>query len=134
MKSLFLALLLIPAVTYAYGPYSADLVRVIDGDTVEVRVHLWPGLDKTTRLRIDGVDTPETRTKNLCEKALGQKAKTFTREFAKPPITVIGIKDGKYAGRVLGDLLVNGESLRQALIDSGHARAYSGGKRLPWCE
>jgi len=117
-----------------YGPYSAKLIRVVDGDTIEVSVPLWPGLTKTTKLRLSGVNTPETRRASECEKKAGQKAKEFTTQFLEPGnITVTDIKNGKFAGRVLGNIHVNGRSLGQALIFAGLAKPYSGEKRVPWC-
>jgi len=117
-----------------YGPYSAKLIRVLDGDTVEILVPLWPGLTKTTKLRLSGVNTPEMRRASECEKKAGQQAKEFTVQFLAPGnIVVTDVKNGKFAGRVLGNIHVNGHSLGQALIFSGLAKPYSGGKRLPWC-
>lgn len=136
MKILIANLLLIfPLLVFAdYGQYDARLIRVIDGDTVEVSLYLLPGLEYTTKLRIDGINTAETRTRDKCEKAKGLAAKQFAIDLLKTKfLTVDNLTEGKYAGRLLGDLYINGESFADIMIESGHAREYHGGKRLPWC-
>ena len=119
-----------------YGPYKADLVRVLDGDTVEVSVHVWPGLKQSIKLRIAGINTPEKRGRvSDCEKAAGKAATAFTENWLKDAdtITVYDIHLGKWAGRVVGKLKKGGADLSQALINAGHAKPYDGGKREPWC-
>ena len=120
----------------AYGPYSAEVVRVIDGDTVELDVALWPGLVQRIHLRLDGVDTPEKRGASLCEKILARRASEFTLRFFRLGRTVLvsGVRIGKYAGRVLGRIAVDGRDLGEALVAAGLARPYAGGAREPWCE
>ncbi len=118
-----------------YGPYPATVLRVIDGDTVELGVALWPGLVQRIRLRLDGVNTPEKRGAPLCEKIEAAKATKFTRSFLNRAtvVWVSGVRLGKYAGRVLGKIAVNGKDLGQALLAAGLARPYHGGKRRAWC-
>lgn len=116
-----------------YGPYNADLVEVKDGDTAVLEVHIWPGVIARVSVREDGVDTPEKRTRNLCEKAMGYAATQFTEDFLVGEITLTGVRLGKYAGRVLGSMHSDGFSLRDALIATGKGRPYDGGKREPWC-
>jgi endonuclease YncB( thermonuclease family) len=70
----------------------------------------------------------------LCEKTAGIAATEFTQAFVeKGAITVEDVRNGKFAGRVLGSVFVDGNSLADALLASGHARVYHGGKRRPWC-
>lgn len=120
-----------------YGPYRAVVVRVLDGDTVEVDVFLWPGLAQRIKLRLAGVNTPEKRGRgvSLCEKVAAKRATEFTRRFLKRALQVIvsGVKLGKFAGRVLGKISVNGKDLGDALMAAGLARPYSGGRRKAWC-
>jgi len=120
-----------------YGPYKAKVVRVIDGDTVELDVFVWPGLKQRIHLRLDGVNTPEKRGKGVtaCEKAAAVKASAFTQTFlsGQKSLEVSGIRLGKFAGRVLGHITANGKDLGQALISAGLARPYAGGKRKAWC-
>ena len=134
-------LLLLPSFSASaaetYGPYEAEVVRVIDGDTVAVRVHLWPGLTKNIKLRLDGVNTPETHRAPECEKRLGRKATEFTRQFigAAHMVRVSDVHLGKFAGRALGKLEVPGKGdLGKALLAAGLAREYHGGRRGRWCD
>jgi len=71
-----------------------------------------------------------------CEKKLGQKATNFTQRWLKDveTVQVSNVRKGKYAGRALGSISWNGVDLGQALIKSGLAREYHGGKRKPWCK
>lgn len=119
-----------------YGPYSAEVVRIIDGDTIAVKVDLWPGLSKVVNLRLRGVNTPEKRTKRECEKIAATKAYNFTELWLLDAgkITVTNISLGKWAGRAVGDIHnKNWESLSSALIHSKNGREYNGEKRKPWC-
>lgn len=139
--------MLLSTAASAYGPYDARLVRVVDGDTIELGVELWPGLVQRVNIRLDGINTPEKRinTKKIkdqgkrdraiCEKIAGVAATEFTQAFVeKGSITVDDVRNGKFAGRVLGNVFVDGNSLADALLASGHARLYGGGKRQPWCD
>ena len=130
-----IAMLLIASTAGAYGPYDADLMRVIDGDTIELSVELWPGLTQRSSIRLVGVNAPEKRTRLFCEKTAGIAATEFTRSFVENgAITVTDVRNGKFAGRVLGNVFVDGKSLSDALLASGHARVYGGGRRQPWCD
>jgi len=139
-KTLLFLALAVPLHAYGaetYGNYRAEVLRVIDGDTIEVRAHIWPNLTQTIKLRLTGINTPEKRGKKIsgCEKKAGQQATNFTQRWLKgvKVVTISEIKLGKYAGRVLGRISKGGEYLGEALIKAGHAKPYSGGKRQPWC-
>ncbi|MEE8435849.1 MAG: thermonuclease family protein [bacterium] len=120
-----------------YGPYRAMVVRVIDGDTVEVDVLPWPGLVQRVKLRLAGVNTPEKRGRgvSLCEKVAAKRATDFTRRFVRhvAQVTVSEVRLGKFAGRVLGKISVNGRDLGDAPVAAGLGRPYSGGRRRAWC-
>jgi endonuclease YncB( thermonuclease family) len=117
-----------------YGPYAAEVVEVKDGDTVVFEVSPWPDKVNTVRVRENGVDTPEKRTRNLCEKAMGLEATQFTKDFLEgKEITLNDLQYGKFAGRMLGNIYADGVPLGQSLLDAGLARPYHGGKRQPWC-
>jgi len=79
-----------------YGPYQAKVLRVIDGDTVQIEAAIWPGLSQRTKLRLAGVNTPEKRGRGIsdCEKRAGHAATAFTRRFLKKAqsVTVSGIR------------------------------------------
>ena len=142
----FLLAVLLSTTASAYGPYNAQLVRVVDGDTIELGVELWPGLVQQVKIRLVGINTPEKRintkkikdeskrNRAICEKIAGIAATEFTRAFVESgSITVDDVRNRKFAGRVLGYIFVDGNSLSDALLASGHARIYNGGKRKPWC-
>ena len=113
--------------------------RVVDGDTIDVTIDLGFDLYKKERVRVAGVDTPEKRTKNLEEKALGIDATSWLK--AKLEETIKGDEEltvrtelkggvGKY-GRLLGWLYVGDSnlSLNEQMITEGYAHAYDGGTK-----
>ncbi len=118
------------------GPVPARVLRVVDGDTVVVRARIWLGQDIETSVRLDGVDTPERRSRCEAERALAEKATQFltARLTEGDVVSLRGVTYGKFAGRVLGRIETRaGEDLSTALIRAGLARPYDGGKREPWC-
>lgn len=113
------------------------VTRVLDGDTVEVQVGFLPSeLGDRLFLRIWGVDTPEKgwRAKSMKENELGMEATEFTKNKVKNAknIKIVLLTWDKYGGRVLGDLLLDGESLRESLLKKGYAREYYGDKKQNW--
>ena len=108
----------------------AELERVVDGDTVDVTLDL--GFDvklHKQRVRLHGIDTPESRTRNLAEKKLGLAAKERLKELCVGRFKVKSLGKGKY-GRVLGiPYTEDGQDICQLLIDEGHAVEYYGGKK-----
>lgn len=138
MRTLAAAIALLFATPVFANPYDYRVVRVLDGDTVEFDAPFLPKeLKKVLRLRIEGVDTPEKGRLAKCEteRSLADKATRFTQQqvarATKHQITIVGWD--KYGGRVIGDLLLDGRSLRQMLIESGNAKPYDGGKKTSWC-
>lgn len=127
---------------FSCTPSFADLhqwkvIRVIDGDTIEVEA---PFLPKELKLfvRVLGIDTPEKggRAKCKAEADLAIKASKFTESFFK----VLGnkayfsnIKWDKFGGRVLANVAIEENNLAEELINRGYARAYNGGKKKSWC-
>ena len=119
--------------------YKAKLDRVVDGDTVDALIDVGFDIWFKKRIRFKGVDTWESRTRNLEEKALGLKAKARTKELLEKVSSKSGyfrIKSyglGKY-GRVLADVFIkdkNGKTIcvNNQLISEGHAYVYDGGKK-----
>ena len=114
--------------------YSAKLQRVVDGDTCDALIDLGFDTWVKKRIRFYGVDTWESRTRNLEEKKKGLAAKAYTKDLlensdeGKFVLKSYGV--GKY-GRVLAELFVKGheQSLNQLLIENGHAYEYEGGKK-----
>jgi endonuclease YncB( thermonuclease family) len=137
----FLALLTTPTFaqkTPVGATYDANILRATDGDTVVVEAQWIPApLKKEIAVRIYGVDTPEKgfRAKCPAEDAKGQAASAFTKDLiAKSTKKQYVLYDwDKYGGRVLGDILLNGKSLREQLIAGGYARAYFGDTKQSWC-
>lgn len=120
------------------GPILANVVRVLDGDTIVVHARIWLGQYVETAVRVLGVDTPETGARAKCEaeRQAGEAAKQFTKA-AMPPETRVrltSIEPDKYGGRVLANVVLSdGKDFAQALILAGHARPYDGGARAGWC-
>ena len=119
--------------------YKAKLDRVVDGDTVDALIDVGFDIWFKKRIRFKGVDTWESRTRNLEEKALGLKAKARTKELLEKVSSKSGyfrIKSyglGKY-GRVLADIFIVDKDGKQwnvnkTLISEGHAYVYDGGKK-----
>tara|TARA_R100001594_G_scaffold38491_1_gene69747 strand:+ start:366 stop:728 length:363 start_codon:yes stop_codon:yes gene_type:complete len=113
--------------------YKAKLKRVVDGDTCDAYIDLGFDVSVTKRIRFMGVDTWESRTRDLEEKEKGLLAKKFTEEMLSRNGGSFILKShgvGKY-GRVLGELFIDGEdkSLNELLKDNGHAYEYHGGKK-----
>jgi endonuclease YncB( thermonuclease family) len=145
MKKLLLSLLLImPCLVLAQPKqrpsviYDAVIIRVIDGDTVAFQADFLPApLKKELSIRVYGVDTPEKGFRAECpsEAARGEAASAFTKNaIATSTTRQIALIDwDKYGGRVLGDVILNGQSLRSMLIANGFAREYYGEAKQSWC-
>jgi micrococcal nuclease len=143
MKKVLLTLLFVPVLALAQQQkagvtYNATLTRVIDGDTVAFQA-LWlpEPLKKELSIRVFGVDTPEKGHRAQCpqENERGQAATAFTKKMVEQSTTrqVVLMGWDKYGGRVLGDVLLNGQSLRSMLIQQGYAREYYGEAKTSWC-
>ena len=119
--------------------YRAKLVRVVDGDTVDALIDVGFDIWFKKRIRFKGLDTWESRTRNLEEKALGLKAKARTKELLESVSSKSGyfrLKSyglGKY-GRVLGELFIMDKegkqwNINKTLINEGHVYVYEGGTK-----
>ena len=119
--------------------YDWKVTKVVDGDTVKFEAPWVPDpIKKELSIRVYGVDTPEKGFRGQCdkEKAAGEAATAFTKAMIKKGKSIkIAISDwDKFGGRVLGDVIVDGKSLRRELIANGHAREYYGEKKQSWCD
>jgi micrococcal nuclease len=119
--------------------HDTTIIRVSDGDTIVIAAPYLPQpLKPQLSVRIYGVDTPEKGGRAGCpqEAAAAEKASAWTKELVKNgrhiQVTLYGWD--KFGGRVLGDILVDGISVRQGLIAAGLAREYYGDKKKSWCE
>ena len=119
--------------------YRAKLDRVIDGDTIDVNIDLGFDISVKKRVRFSGINTPESRTRDLEEKKLGLAAKDRVQSILDENTSFIveSKKIGKF-GRVLGEIFINTVdtveteekvSLNELLKTEGHAVEYHGGKR-----
>ena len=118
--------------------YDANIVKVNDGDTVVIAAPFLPApLKPQLAVRIFGVDTPEKGFRAKCESEnqRGLAATEFTKKLvgASQKRQVILYDWDKFGGRVLGDIILDGKSLRQQLIANGFAREYFGEAKQSWC-
>ena len=134
-----MAAMIPPSRKSCYNFRVTEINRVVDGDTIDVTIDLGFDLFKKERVRVAGVDTPEKRTRNLEEKALGIDATNWLKK--KLEDTIDGDEEltirtelkggvGKY-GRLLGWLYIGDEivSLNEQMIDEGYAWEYDGGTK-----
>jgi len=121
--------------------YDVNVLKVIDGDTVDVDIDLGFGITlRDERVRIMGIDTPESRTSDKVEDLFGEAAKSRLKDLMKDGAKLITTEDkhgedmkGKF-GRILGDFYVERyegqrEKVTEILIEEGHAVAYFGGSK-----
>jgi len=144
MKKILITLLLLPALAMAQKTpkgvtYDAQIVRVNDGDTVVISAPFLPApLKPELAVRVFGVDTPEKGHRAQCpsEAQRGEAASTFTKNAVKSTKKhqVILYSWDKFGGRVLGDIVLDGVSLRAELIRNGFAREYYGDAKQSWCQ
>ena len=118
--------------------YDAVINRIIDGDTVVVQAPYLPKpLKPEIAVRIYGVDTPEKGFRAKCkeEDDMGHAATEFTTAAIKAAtkFQVSLLEWDKYGGRILGDIILDGKSLRKMLIDQDMAREYFGDAKKSWC-
>ena len=144
IKKLLTLLLLAPILAFAQGKqpqgvtYDTQIVRINDGDTLVIAAPFLPApLKPELAVRIYGVDTPEKGFRAQCpqEDARGKAATEFTKGAiaASQKRQVTLYTWDKFGGRVLGDIILDGKSLRQGLIANGFAREYYGDAKQSWC-
>tara|TARA_R100001594_G_scaffold127063_1_gene164612 strand:- start:124 stop:513 length:390 start_codon:yes stop_codon:yes gene_type:complete len=107
-----------------------EIVKVVDGDTVDIIIDLGFDLSKKERVRLAGIDTPESRTRDLEEKKLGLEAKEFLERRLLDCVKLIvkTEKDGKY-GRMLGWFYCSQININTEMVERGYAWEYDGGKK-----
>lgn len=117
------------------GPVAGEVVSILDGDTVTVRLHIWIGQEIETHVRIAGIDTPEIRGKCAAERIKARKARNeIANLLADNKIQLTNVRLEKYAGRVLAVAhSTNGTDIAGHMIKKGLARPYGGEKRAGWC-
>ena len=147
MRHLFFIVIFASVLVYAIAAlgrtpeavaYTWKVIRIVDGDTVQFEAPWVPApIAQRISVRVYGVDTPEKGHRAQCprEAALGQRATDFTKNLiaSATNIQVMLMDWDKYGGRVLGDIMVDGRSLRLSLIAEGLAREYFGEAKTSWC-
>lgn len=140
MTRAFIALLLfIPLDVFAAdpitGPIAAKVLRVVDGDTLEVEAAIWPGLTAKAFVRIRNIDAPELRGRCANERRLALAARDLLEDLSGPSVTLHTVDLGKYAGRVVADVaLPDGHDAGTALMERSLAVPYAERRRSRrWC-
>jgi endonuclease YncB( thermonuclease family) len=115
--------------------YPADVIRVIDGDTFEARVRVWPGLAVETKVRLRNIDAPELHARCADELAKAQAARTALQTMLSAGgVTISRVGIDKYGGRIDATVATRETvDVSAALLNGGFARSYGGGRRGGWC-
>ena len=111
--------------------YNAEVLRVVDGDTLDARIDLGFDVHVKKRIRLHGIDTWESRTRDAEEKKKGIAAKTRLVELLQADqgkFKLISYGVGKF-GRVLGDIEISAGNVCDILVEEGHAYSYFGGNK-----
>jgi micrococcal nuclease len=143
MKKILITLLMLPMLATAQKQpqgvtYDAQIIKITDGDTVVISAPFLPQpLKPQLSVRVYGVDTPEKGHRAQCdsERQRGEAASAFTKKAvaATKHHQVTLYAWDKFGGRVLGDMILDGVSLRAELIRNGFAREYYGDAKKSWC-
>ena len=117
------------------GRQPTDVMRVIDGDTFDARVQVWPGIEITTKVRLRNVDAPEMRGRCSAERRKAEAARdALAHMLGEGQVTLSRIGLDKYGGRVDADVSTRATpDVGDALVKAGLARPYDGGRRDGWC-
>jgi micrococcal nuclease len=116
--------------------YVKQVSNVVDGDTIDVVIDLGFDISFTSRVRLAGIDTPESRTKDKAEKALGLESKKYLADRIKAAKNVVirteKINSSEKFGRILGWLYLDGESnsINHEMIEKGYAWGYLGDTKV----
>ena len=115
--------------------YPAEVVRVIDGDTFEARVRVWPGIEIATKVRLRNIDAPELRGRCEQETAMARTARdALAAMLAEGQVSITEVGLDKYGGRVLAAASAGRTGdVAGALLEAGVVRRYAGGRREGWC-
>ena len=108
--------------------YKCEVKRIVDGDTVDVIIDLGFSILYSTRVRLYGIDTPESRTRDKDEKVRGLLSKDYLKEWLDQGGVIIRTyrdKKGKF-GRVLGEMVVGGRNINLLMVDENYAVKYKG--------
>jgi micrococcal nuclease len=113
-----------------------NVTKIVDGDTIDVAIDLGFDISFSSRVRLAGIDTPESRTKDLKEKALGLESKEYLKKKLDAAINIVirteKVNSSEKYGRILAWLYVDGEtkSVNHEMIEKGYAWGYLGDTKL----
>jgi micrococcal nuclease len=119
-----------------YEYFVKEVKNVVDGDTIDVIIDLGFDILFASRVRLAGIDTPESRTTDKAEKALGLEAKEYLKKYLKDAKSVVirteKMDSSEKYGRILGWVYINGESesLNNKMINDGYAWGYLGDTKI----
>jgi micrococcal nuclease len=119
-----------------YKYFVKEVTKVVDGDTIDVIIDLGFDILFASRVRLAGIDTPESRTKDIAEKTLGLESKEYLKKQLKDAKSVVikteKINSTEKFGRVLGWLYINGDtvSVNDMMINDGYAWGYMGDTKV----
>jgi micrococcal nuclease len=126
--------LLLRGIMFEY--YVKKVTKVVDGDTIDVEIDLGFDISFSSRVRLAGIDTPESRTLNKMEKALGLEAKAYLKSQIDSAKTIVikteKMNSSEKYGRILGWLFLDGSevSMNEKMIEDGHAWGYLGDTKV----
>ena len=117
------------------GIYPAEVLRVVNGDTFEARVQVWPGIAITTLVRLRGIDTPELKARCADERSKAEAARgTLTAILAEGGVELSRVGLDKFGGRIDAAASTHSTAdVSAAILRAGLARSYHGGRRAGWC-
>jgi endonuclease YncB( thermonuclease family) len=121
---------------FQLGRYPAEVLRVIDGDTFEARIHVWMGQELVLRVRLRGIDAPELKARSVNEREQAEAAANALRAMLSDrDIAIWDVGPDKYFGRVVARAGTRATSdVSAALLAKGLVRGYAGGHRDGWCD
>jgi endonuclease YncB( thermonuclease family) len=136
LSNIVLFALMFPVIANADSFYNVEVVSVYDGDTFKVNLPCeQPMFCKGLSIRVNGIDTPEKKGKCRKEKERALVAQVFTEKFLRGQVNLLDCTHDKYGGRIDCDVVVNGEDLSNALIQTELAVGYHGEKKnKEWCK
>ncbi|MEM9733150.1 MAG: thermonuclease family protein [Pseudomonadota bacterium] len=116
------------------GPIFAQVVRVRDGDSIDVIAHVWPGTQMRVSVRLAGIDAPELRARCEAEKRLAVAARDRLSDLVRSgPVHLKQVRGGKYFGRILARVSAGGTDVQKIMLNENLARPYGGRQRKGWC-
>jgi micrococcal nuclease len=115
--------------------HPVEVLRVLDGDTFEARVRIWPGMDVTTKVRLRGIDAPEMHARCGDERAKALAARDALAQILNEgAVGIAQVRQDKYGGRVDAEVsTASSADVSAIMLSRGLARRYSGGRRAGWC-